>query len=131
VLAVFSAFGYFNIKAAFIDFFCNVLKGLFGYGTGCSPMLAAAAYILAFHRAAPYVCAFGALLFPVVAGGILHVFPRSGVYEWDWAYQSPLERRSWAEKRGSGQRVYFHGSGKSLQQARGADRPVFEAPCFF
>ena len=32
VLALFSALGYFNVQALFIDFFCGVLKGLIGYG---------------------------------------------------------------------------------------------------
>ena len=32
LLAFFAAFGYFNIQALFIDLFCSLLKGLFGYG---------------------------------------------------------------------------------------------------
>ena len=32
LLAIFSAFGYFNIHALFIDFFVNIVKGLIGYG---------------------------------------------------------------------------------------------------
>ena len=31
-LALFAGFGYFNIEAVFIDFFCGLLKGLLGYG---------------------------------------------------------------------------------------------------
>ena len=32
ILAVFTLFGCFGIQAIFIDFFCGLLKGLFGYG---------------------------------------------------------------------------------------------------
>ena len=32
LLAIFASFGYFNMQAIFIDLFCNLLKGLLGYG---------------------------------------------------------------------------------------------------
>ena len=32
LLAIFAAFGYFNVHAIFIDFFCGLAKGLIGYG---------------------------------------------------------------------------------------------------
>ena len=42
----------------FIDFFCAVLKGLFGYGFWLvPPALLLASYILAFHRGRRCVCA--------------------------------------------------------------------------
>ena len=32
LLAIFAAFGYFNVHAIFIDFFCGIAKGMIGYG---------------------------------------------------------------------------------------------------
>ena len=32
LLAIFASFGYFHIEAVFITFYCDLLKGLFGYG---------------------------------------------------------------------------------------------------
>ena len=54
VLALFSAFGYFDVQALFIDFFCGLLKGLIGYGYWIvPPVLLMGFYILAFHRGRP------------------------------------------------------------------------------
>lgn len=54
LLAIFSAFGYFHMKALFIDFFCGLVKGLFGYGFWLvPPALLLGSYILAFHRGRP------------------------------------------------------------------------------
>ena len=76
LLALFAAFGYFDIHALFIDFFVGLLKGLFGYGFWfMPPALLAAAYILAFHRGRPVrlrLCC--TLLLPMVIGCILHLF---------------------------------------------------------
>ena len=58
LLAIFSAFGYFHMKALFIDFFCGLVKGLFGYGFWLvPPALLLGSYILAFHRDARWLCA--------------------------------------------------------------------------
>ncbi len=75
LLAFFAAFGYFNIQAIFIDFFCSLLKGLFGYGFWLAPpMLVVASYILAFHRGRPVrLRLWCALLTPLVMGAILHL----------------------------------------------------------
>ena len=76
LLAFFAAFGYFNIQAIFIDLFCSLLKGLFGYGFWLAPpMLVVASYILAFHRGRPVrLRLWCALLTPMVMGAILHLF---------------------------------------------------------
>ena len=74
LLAVFSALGYFNMKAIFISWFCALLKGLLGYGFLLTPpALVLAAYILAFHRGRPVrlrvTCA---LLLPLIFSCLLH-----------------------------------------------------------
>ena len=76
VLALFSAFGYFNIKGLFIDYFCALLKGLVGCGFFVvPPVLILAFYILAFHRGRPVrlrlTCA---LMLPVLLSVGLHLF---------------------------------------------------------
>ena len=54
LLAIFAAFGYFHMRALFIDLFCALLKGLLGYGFWLMPpALVLCAYILAFHRGRP------------------------------------------------------------------------------
>ena len=82
LLAFFSAFGYFQIEALFIHFFCGLLKGLIGFGFWLTtPMLLVASYILAFHRGRPVrlrLCC--ALLTPVVMGAILHLFLYRGTF---------------------------------------------------
>ncbi len=95
LLAVFSIFGYFNIKAIFIDFFCNSLKGLFGCGFWfVPPMLLVSAYILAFHRGRPVrFRVWCALLFPVVMGVLLHLFLVKSVYNIEW----PMFKLLWSE----------------------------------
>ncbi len=75
LLAVFAAFGYFEIHAVFIDFFVSLLKGLFGYGFWLAPpALLVAAWLLAFQREHPValrlICV---LLFPLVFGGIFQI----------------------------------------------------------
>ena len=74
LLAIFASFGYFNMQAIFIDLFCNLLKGLLGYGFWLTPpALLLGAYILAFHRGRPVrlrlVCA---LLLPLIFSSLLH-----------------------------------------------------------
>ena len=74
LLAVFTAFGYFNTEGIFIHWFCNLVKGLLGYGFWLTPpALLLGAYILAFHRGRPVrlrlICA---LLLPVIFSCLLH-----------------------------------------------------------
>ena len=74
LLAVFSALGYFNMKAIFISWFCALLKGLLGYGfLLVPPALLLTAYILAFHRGRPVqlrvTCA---LLLPLIFACLFH-----------------------------------------------------------
>ena len=82
LLAFFAAFGYFNIQAIFIDLFCSLLKGLFGYGFWLAPpMLVVASYILAFHRGRPVrLRLWCTLLTPMVMGAILHLFLYKGEF---------------------------------------------------
>ena len=67
LLALFTVLGCFRVKAVFIDFFCGLLKGLFGYGFWAVPVvLLGASGILLFHRGRPVrlrVCC--ALLLPL------------------------------------------------------------------
>ena len=74
LLAVFSSFGYFNMEAVFITLFCELIKGLVGYGFWITPpCLLLGAFILAFHRGRPVRLRLScALLLPVVFGGIVH-----------------------------------------------------------
>ena len=75
LLAIFAAFGYFKIEAIFITFFCNLLKGLFGYGFWFAPpMLLLSSGILMFHRGRPVRRRLiSALLVPFLFGGLIHV----------------------------------------------------------
>ena len=91
LLAVFSAFGYFHVKAIFIDFFCAVLKGLFGYGFWLvPPALLLASYILAFHRGRPVrlrlTCA---LMLPGMLSCVIHGLV-GGTLPWNGALVSTL-----------------------------------------
>ena len=84
VLAFFGSFGYFGVKAAFIDLFCDLLRGLCGYGYYLAPpVLVLCAYILIFHRRRPVrlrlTCA---LLLPVLAGAILHLMLSGNRFTW-------------------------------------------------
>ena len=93
LLAVFAAFGYFNLKAIFIDFFCGILKGLIGYGYWLvPPVLLLSAYILAFHRGRPVrlrlTCA---LLLPLMLAGLIH-----GVLVKPMAWDGALIKTLWS-----------------------------------
>ena len=74
LLAVLGAFGYFGIEAIFIDFFCGLVKGLFGYGYWLAPpALLLSAFILAFHRGRPVrMRVFFALMLPLMFSSVLH-----------------------------------------------------------
>lgn len=75
LLAIFAAFGYFKIDAIFITFFCNLLKGLFGYGFWFAPpILLLCSGILMFHRGRPVRRRLiSAMLVPFLFGGLIHV----------------------------------------------------------
>ena len=93
LLALFGAIGYFKTEdGAFIALFCNLLKGLCGYGFYIAPpMLLFSAVILLFHRGKPVRLRLtGALLLPVLLGAILHLFLRNGAYEWSAALWGQL-----------------------------------------
>ena len=75
LLAFFAAIGYFRLDGVVINWFCILLKGLFGYGFWlATPALLLAAWILAFHRGRPVRLrtAF-ALLLPLTLGALLHL----------------------------------------------------------
>ena len=87
LLAIFAAFGYFNIHAIFIDFFCGIVKGAIGYGFWLvPPMLLVSSIILMFHRGRPVrLRVWCAMLFPVLVGALLHLMLAKGSYQWDGA----------------------------------------------
>ena len=84
LLALFGAIGYFKTEeGAFIALFCDLLKGLVGYGFYIAPpMLLAAAVVLLFHRGRPVrLRTAGTLLLPVLAGALLHLLLCKTEYE--------------------------------------------------
>ena len=91
LLAIFAAFGYFHMKALFIDLFCALLKGLLGYGFWLMPpALVLCAYILAFHRGRPValrLCC--ALALPLTLSVMLHGL-LGQVLPWDAALLKAL-----------------------------------------
>ena len=91
LLAIFAAFGYFHMKALFIDLFCALLKGLLGYGFWLMPpALVLCAYILAFHRGRPValrLCC--ALALPLALSVMLHGL-LGQVLPWDAALLKAL-----------------------------------------
>ena len=86
LLAFFSAFGYFDAHALFIDFFVGLLKGLFGFGFWLAPpALLMAAIILGFHRGRPVrLRLWCALLLPLLLGSILHLFLLDPAVKWSF-----------------------------------------------
>lgn len=81
-LGIFSAIGYFDVDALFIDIFCGFLKGLFGWGYYLiPPALLIAAVTLGFHRGRPVVLRVtAAALLPVLLGAIADLlFSRAGL----------------------------------------------------
>ena len=85
LLALFGAIGYFKTdEGAVIALFCNLLKGLCGYGFYFAPpMLLAAAVILVFHRGRPVRLRLaGTLLLPVLLGALLHLILCRIPYVW-------------------------------------------------
>ena len=93
-LALFAGFGYFNIEAVFIDFFCGLLKGLLGYGFWLMPpALLLCTYILAFHRGRPVrLRVFFALCLPLMFSCVVHGLMDSAL-PWD----GQLTKTLWEE----------------------------------
>lgn len=88
LLALFGAIGYFDTgEGAVIALFCDLLKGLMGYGFYIAPpLLLAAAGILIFHRGRPVRLRLaGALALPVLAGAVMHLLLCKIEYEWGMA----------------------------------------------
>ena len=83
LLAIFAAFGYFNVHAIFIDFFCGIAKGMIGYGFWLvPPMLLVSSVVLMFHRGRPVrLRVWCAMLFPVLVGALLHLMLAKGSYQ--------------------------------------------------
>ncbi len=82
LLAIFASFGYFSIDAVFITFFCNLLKGLFGFGFYFAPpALLVASVLMMFHRGRPVcrrvVCT---LLMPMLFGAMGHLMFSHAMY---------------------------------------------------
>jgi len=93
LLAIFASFGYFNMDAIFINFFCGLMKGLIGYGFWLvPPALLLGAYILGLHRGRPVrlrlTCA---LLLPMIFAGLLH-----GVLEEPLAWDLGMMKELWS-----------------------------------
>ncbi len=82
LLAIFAGFGYFKIDAIFITFFCNLLKGLFGYGFWFAPpALLLASGILMFHRNRPVRRRLiSALILPFLFGALGHILGAAGLF---------------------------------------------------
>ena len=93
LLALFGSIGYFKTEeGAFIALFCDLLKGLCGYGFYLAPpMLLGAAAILLLHRGRPVrLRTAGALSLPVLAGALLHLLLCRTEYEWGWSLFAQL-----------------------------------------
>lgn len=93
LMALFGAIGYFKTEeGAVIALFCDLLKGLCGYGFYLAPpLLLGAAGILLLHRGRPVrLRVTGALSLPVLAGALIHLFLCATEYEWGWALVGQL-----------------------------------------
>lgn len=84
LLGVFSALGYFQVEAIFIDFLCGTVKGLIGYGYWLlPPALLWCAAILGFHRGRPVqLRVWCTVLTPVILGSLLHLFLFKSEFAW-------------------------------------------------
>ncbi|MDO4749445.1 MAG: DNA translocase FtsK [Eubacteriales bacterium] len=91
-LGMFSFLGYFNLEAWFIDFFCNTIKGVIGWGYFVfPPSLLLGAWILGFHRGRPVRFRLvSALLLPVFFGTLAHMLFSRIDYELGWKMISQL-----------------------------------------
>ncbi|MCD7733511.1 MAG: DNA translocase FtsK, partial [Clostridiales bacterium] len=86
-LAVFSAFGYFNIQAVVIDLLVQLERGLFGYGYWVTPvMLLWAAIVLILHNGMPVrLRTVSALVTPTIVGALVQCITWSGGYALQWS----------------------------------------------
>ena len=85
LLALFGAIGNFKTgEGAVIALFCDLLKGLCGYGFYIAPpLLLLAAWILILHRGRPVRLRLaGALSLPVLIGAVLHLILCRADYPW-------------------------------------------------
>ncbi len=75
-LGVFALLNCFGVDAAFISFFCKLIKGLVGWGFYSAPVvLFACALILGFHKGRPVAARVVCLiLVSVMVGAIAHLF---------------------------------------------------------
>ena len=93
LMALFGAIGYFKTEeGAVIALFCDLLKGLCGYGFYIAPpMLLAAALILIFHRGRPVrLRVAGTVSLPVFVGALFHLILCKAEYEGGLALVSQL-----------------------------------------
>ncbi len=84
LMALFGAIGYFKTEeGAVIALFCDLLKGLCGYGFYIAPpMLLAAALILIFHRGRPVrLRVAGTVSLPIFVGALFHLILCKAEYE--------------------------------------------------
>ena len=97
-------FGFFE-DAPVVAWFCDLLKGLIGYGYWVAPFaLLGCSYILLFHRGRPVrlrvTCT---LLLPVVFSALMHVFIAAAADgAWAWSMELPGELWSSGVKLASG-----------------------------
>ena len=93
LLAIFTIFGCFQVKALFIDGLCGLFRGLIGYGFWLMPAaLLLSSFILAFHRGRPVrlrvTCALG---LPLLLSCIIHSVAAQAL-PWDSALVPALWR---------------------------------------
>jgi S-DNA-T family DNA segregation ATPase FtsK/SpoIIIE len=76
LLGIFTFIGYFSLNGLFIEVFCNLLKGLIGWGFyAVPPLLIVCAFILTFHRGRPVrFRVFCTLMLTVAIGAIAHLY---------------------------------------------------------
>ncbi len=76
LLGIFSLIGYFSSTGWFIEIFCNLVKGLVGWGFyAVPPLLIVCATILCFHRGKPVrfrvICT---LILSIAIGALIHLY---------------------------------------------------------
>ncbi|NMA24917.1 MAG: DNA translocase FtsK, partial [Clostridiales bacterium] len=83
LLGIFTFIGYFSLNGLFIEVFCNLLKGLVGWGFyAVPPLLVACAFILTFHRGRPVrFRVFCTLMLSVAVGAIVHLYFSKTAYK--------------------------------------------------
>lgn len=94
LLGIFSLIGYFSSTGWFIGIFCNLLKGLLGWGFyAIAPLLIICSVILCFHRGRPVrfrvVCT---LLLSVAIGALTHLYFNKG----DYTLSFPMFKELWS-----------------------------------